>query len=207
MDRCGAVSRLGNRTDIDRTDLIGIRLCQDCLNYILSSGDIDFPCSLGIVVGGRRNHPADVEYIIGSRRAAKDIVVVRQVAPDDTHAVHLLVGCQLFLIDFAGTSQQGNIEAVAPLDKFLQSGSAHGAGGAGEEYSLLFCHNLRNYELWIMNEGAVLTSFIILLSVLISPALSPSSQTYAPTAPRAVRRRSGLSSRRRNRYRHRNVPC
>ena len=92
MDRGGAVSRLSYRTDIDRTDLVCIRLCQDGLNYILGSGDIDFPCPLGIVVGGRRNHPADVEYIIGSRRAAKDIVIVRQVAPDNTYVVHLLVG-------------------------------------------------------------------------------------------------------------------
>ena len=141
MDRGGAVSRLGNRPDIDRTDLVGVRLCQDCLNHILGSRDIDFPCSLGIVISGRRNHPTDVEDVIGPRRATKNIVVVRQVAPDNTYAVHLLIGCQLFLIDFAGTSQQGNIEAVAPLDKFLQSGPAHGAGRAGEEYSL-FCFHL-----------------------------------------------------------------
>ena len=87
VERLAAVAHLGNTTYIDHLRLLLLRLRQDGVAHILRRGDIGLARSARTVVGLRRHHASHMQDDVGTRYAAQHIVVARQVAPDNLHAV------------------------------------------------------------------------------------------------------------------------
>ena len=83
MKRLTAVSHLRYRTDINHFGLLVLGLSQYSLGNILRRSYIRAESCFGSVVRLGRDHAADMQHYICPRDTAKDIVVVREIAPDD----------------------------------------------------------------------------------------------------------------------------
>ena len=82
---------------------MGLR--QHRFSDMLGCCRIDFQSFLREVVGSWRDHSAHMQHIVRSAYASQHIVVVHQITPNDTNALHVLKLRQLLFVDLAGSGQ------------------------------------------------------------------------------------------------------
>ena len=103
----GFVARAGLRdgSDIDDARLFFFGLCEHGFDDVIGSREVDAHGGFGLVICRRRNHAADVKDNIGACHAFEDIVIIREIAPDDFDFV--AIRCELFMVDFGDYSSEG----------------------------------------------------------------------------------------------------
>ena len=133
MEWFTTVARLGYATDIDNSYLVAILLCLNSFYYILGSRNIHSQHALWLVVGTRRDHTSDMEYIVGTRCRIQNIVVIHQIAPYDADFVAIF--CHFLAVALRITHQHRNIELVASSKQLRKTCRAHNSRSSGQKHS------------------------------------------------------------------------
>ena len=136
MDGSVSVSGLGNGSDINNLDCIGIRLSLNSVNNVFHSSDVCEKSFFREIVRCRRNKTANVKNVIRALDALKNVFINSEVAPNDSYAGIVHVWSKEISVFLAVSEEDDDIIHITSDVKLLKACEAHRSRCAGEKNCL-----------------------------------------------------------------------